>query len=53
MKAIAALLVYTLILPFCALIGSHAVIKYAEKCTYHLSWLLTMLGFDLAKKRNV
>ena len=52
MKAIAALLVYTFILPLCLFIGSHALIKYLEKCAYHLSWLLTMLGFDLAKKRN-
>jgi len=52
MKSIAALLVYTLILPFCAFVGSHAVIKYAAKGVYHLSWLLAMLGIDLAKKRN-
>jgi len=52
MKSIAALLVYTLILPFCALYGSHAVMKYAEKGLYHLSWLLAILGIDLAKKRN-
>ena len=53
MKAITALLIYTLILPFSIFIGSHAAIKYAEKCAYHLSWLLTMLGFDLAKKRDI
>jgi glycosyltransferase involved in cell wall biosynthesis len=53
MKAIAALLVYTLILPFSTFAGSHAVMRYAEKAVYHASWLLTMLGFDLARKRNV
>ena len=53
LKAIAALIVYTLILPFSTFAGSHSVIKYAEKCAYHASWLLTMLGFDLAKKRNI
>lgn len=52
MKAIAALMVYTFMLPFCFFLGSHTLIKYAEKCAYHLSWLLTMLGFDLAKKRD-
>ena len=52
MKSIAALLVYTLILPFCVFVGSHAVMKFTEKVTYHLSWLLAMLGIDLAKKRN-
>lgn len=53
MKAIAALLIYTMILPFSVFAGSHVVIKYAEKCAYHSSWLLTMIGIDLAKKRNV
>lgn len=53
LKAMAALGVYTLILPFSAFAGSHVTVKYLEKCAYHLSWLLTMLGFDLARKRNV
>jgi len=53
MKAISALLIYTLILPFSVFAGSHVVIKYAEKCAYHSSWLLTMIGIDLAKKRNI
>lgn len=52
MKAISALILYTLALPFCALIGSHAVMRYAEKIVYHLSWLLAMLGIDLAGKRD-
>jgi glycosyltransferase involved in cell wall biosynthesis len=52
-KAIAALIVYSIMLPFSALIGSHVVMKYIEKVAYHASWLLTMLGVDLAKKRNV
>jgi succinoglycan biosynthesis protein ExoM len=52
-KAITALLAYTLILPFCVLLGSHTVIKYVEKAAYHLSWLLAMVGIDLAKKRSV
>jgi succinoglycan biosynthesis protein ExoM len=52
LKAIVALLVYTLILPFSVFIGSHAVMKYAEKAAYHLSWLLAILGLDLAKNRN-
>jgi len=51
-KAIAALLVYTLILPFCAFKGSHALVKYTGKGLYHLSWLLAMFGIDLAQKRN-
>jgi succinoglycan biosynthesis protein ExoM len=52
MKAIVALLVYTLMLPLCVFVGSHAVMKYAEKAAYHLSWLFAMLGIDLAKKRD-
>jgi len=51
-KTIAALLVYALILPFCVFSGSHTVMRYAEKAAYHLSWLLAMLGIDLAKNRN-
>lgn len=53
MKAMVALLVYALILPFSTLNGSHTVMKYTEKFAYHMSWLLTMVGVDLAKKRNV
>jgi len=52
MKVVAALMVYISMLPFCALIGAHAVTKYTAKTTYHLSWLLTMLGINLATKRN-
>jgi len=52
MKALAALLVYTMILPFCVFIGGYVVIRYAEKAAYHASWLLAMLGVDLARKRN-
>jgi len=52
MKALTALLVYALVLPFSVFIGSHAVMLYAEKVAYHLSWLLAMLGIDLAKNRN-
>lgn len=51
-KFIVALSVYTLMLPFSALIGSHAVMIDAEKVAYHGSWLLTMIGIDLAKKRE-
>lgn len=53
MKAVVAFSVYSLILPFCTFVGSHAVVKYASKAAYHASWLLTMIGFDLAKKRDI
>lgn len=53
MKFTIALFIYLLILPFSALVGSHMLIRYAEKVAYDLSWLLAMVGIDLAKKRNV
>lgn len=52
LKAMTALIVYTILLPFGSLVGSHLLMKYAEKVTYHLSWLLAMAGVDLAKNRN-
>jgi succinoglycan biosynthesis protein ExoM len=52
LKALAALGVYTLLLPPAAIVGTHAVIKALEKCAYHGSWLLAMVGVDLAKHRN-
>lgn len=52
MKSITALFVYTLILPFCFLFGSHAVIKVAEKGAHHLSRLFAMIGIELVKKRK-
>jgi succinoglycan biosynthesis protein ExoM len=53
LKAMAALGIYTAMLPLCALKGTHVFIKYLEKCAYHLSWLLAMFGVDLAKRRNI
>jgi succinoglycan biosynthesis protein ExoM len=52
MRALAALVVYTSILPLSAVIGTHALMIYGEKVAYHLSWLLAMVGVDLAKKRD-
>jgi succinoglycan biosynthesis protein ExoM len=52
LRAFAALAVYTVLLPFGVLIGSHISIRFAEKWAYHSSWLLSMMGFDLAKKRT-
>jgi len=51
MKALVALATYVVLLPVGALGGEYLLMRYAEKCSYHGSWLLTMLGFDLAKKR--
>jgi len=51
-KSIGALLAYTLAAPFCACLGSHALMKYLEKGCHHLSRLLAMLGIELVKKRN-
>jgi succinoglycan biosynthesis protein ExoM len=52
-KAAAALLVYCLALPPAALLGRHHAVTYALKIVYHGSWLLTMLGLDLARHRNL
>jgi succinoglycan biosynthesis protein ExoM len=52
MKVTAALIAYASMLPVGAFMGNHLLIRYAEKCAYHLSWLLTMMGFDFAKKRG-
>lgn len=52
LKALSALCVYVLLMPLFALIGIHTSIKYLEKCAYHLSWLLAVVGVDLAKHRN-
>ncbi|WP_435550558.1 glycosyltransferase family 2 protein [Desulfobacterium sp. N47] len=51
-KSLFALLVYTLYIPFCICIGTHMVIKYAEKGANHMSQLFAMLGIELVKKRN-
>jgi succinoglycan biosynthesis protein ExoM len=53
MKTALALLVYSVLLPVRAIFGSHYIVKDGAKIAYHLSWLLTMLGFDLAKKRDL
>lgn len=52
LKALTALIIYTLILTICIFIRPHDVTKYAAKGTYHLSWLLAMIGINLNKKRN-
>lgn len=52
LKAVTALLAYTMILPLSAFAGGHVMIKYAQKYTYHLSWLLAMIGINMAKRRD-
>jgi succinoglycan biosynthesis protein ExoM len=52
-KTALALTVYSLLLPVRALFGSHYMVRDVSKIAYHLSWLLTMVGFDLAKKRDL
>ena len=53
LKSVIALLAYSLALPFAAVLGSHLVLRLALKIVYHGSWLLTMVGFDLAKSRDL
>ena len=52
-KMALALAAYSLLLPLRAAFGSHYIIRDAEKIAYHWSWLLTMVGFDFAKKRDI
>jgi succinoglycan biosynthesis protein ExoM len=52
LRTLGALSVYTLLLPLSVLIGKHSVVLCLEKCAYHLSWLLAMVGINLAKQRN-
>ncbi len=51
-KVAGALLLYILAMPFLAVIGKHAVMKYSEKGAHHLSHLLAALGVELLKRRN-
>jgi len=51
-KFLVALGIYSFLLPFCFIRGTHIVMKCLEKVVYHSSWLLRMLGVDLAKERG-
>ena len=53
LKSLTALSAYCLLLPLSAVLGSHLLLRLALKVTYHGSWLLTMLGLDLAKRRDL
>jgi len=53
LKSLIALAVYAVALLFAMLVGSHLALQLALKIVYHGSWLLTMLGFDLARSRNL
>src|SRR5262249_54840817 len=53
LKSLVALSIYALALPFSVICGSHLALQLALKIVYHGSWLLTMLGLDLAKNKNI
>lgn len=53
LRAVAALSAYSAALPLAMLRGTHVALPVALKAVYHGSWLLTMLGFDLAKRRDL
>lgn len=52
MKSIGAVVTYGAILPVCALIGTHAIMKYSEKGAHHLSQIFASFGIQLVKKRD-
>ena len=51
-KLAAALLAYTIAMPFLALTGPHLVMRYAEKGAHHLSHLAAIVGIELVPKRD-
>jgi len=51
-KLAGALVAYSLAMPLLAFVGTHAMMKYAEKGAHHLSHLAAMLGIELIKKRD-
>ncbi|MFC2168343.1 glycosyltransferase family 2 protein [Acidobacteriota bacterium] len=51
-KSAATLCAYTILLPFCAIRGSHMMVKCLEGGSYHLSRLFAIVGIELIKKRD-
>jgi succinoglycan biosynthesis protein ExoM len=51
-KSTVAVLVYSLAVPVCTLMGIHMIMKCLEKGAHHLSRLSAMLGIELLKKRT-
>lgn len=51
-KSFGALVTYILFMPLIALLGTHMIMKYAEKSAHHLSRLAATIGIELIKERN-
>lgn len=52
MKSMVALMAYSIATPFCACLGTHALMNCLERGCHHLSRLSAMLGIELVKKRD-
>ena len=52
LRSSAALIAYTIALPFSAFLGNHLMVRCLEGVAYHLSRLLSVLGIELVKKRD-
>jgi hypothetical protein len=52
LKSAAALTVYLLGAPVCALFGTHVLMNCVERGTYHLSRVAAAFGIELRKKRD-
>lgn len=52
LKLAAAVIAYSLALPFCACLGSHVLLKCLDGGGYHLSRLCAIIGIELVKKRD-
>jgi succinoglycan biosynthesis protein ExoM len=53
LKALLAVTVYTISLPFLLICGHHIFMTYLEKDCYHIGTILTALGFNLVKQKYV
>lgn len=50
--SVGAVISYALAMPILVFIGTHMVVKFAEKGAHHISQLFAMIGIELVKKRN-
>jgi hypothetical protein len=53
LRSTGALVAYAIALPFSRCLGGHVLVKCLQGASYHLSLLLTMLGIELVKKRDL
>jgi succinoglycan biosynthesis protein ExoM len=52
LKSVIALFIYSVIMPFCLIIGFHVFIKYLIKYCDHLGRIFAVMGFNVFSKRS-